>query len=306
MATAAKERKAKEHRLVVLPAHVKQQVAKNPMSRNMLLTAAGYFPKAVNSPRQRRFGNSDYTLIYCTEGAGTINLKGVGHELRSNDFVIIPAKTSYRYESSAADPWSIYWVNFKGDLAAGLYNRSLLNGRQMVHWVPYDEHRIRVFDEICRISELGYDQRETEKMNFYLLHFITSLIYHEKKENPERNADAISQSIAFMKNNIGQKYEIKELAMQQGLPPAYYSARFKKETGLAPIKYFNTLKIQKAAGYLRFDNRNIKSICADLGFDDQYYFSRLFTQINGLSPSKYRQKFRRPVRSCLKTIENIL
>lgn len=294
METAVKGKKVKEHKLVVLPAHIKQQVADNPMNRNMLLTAAGYFPKAVDRLRERRTGSSDYTLIYCTEGAGTINLKGTGYELRSNDFVIIPAKTPYRYESSAADPWSIYWVNFKGDLAAGLYNRSLLNGRHIVHWVPYDEHRIRVFEEICRISEQGYDQRETEKMNFYLLHFITSLVYHEKKEQPERDADAISKSIAFMKNNIGQKYEVKELAMQQGLPPAYYSARFKKEIGMSPIKYFNTLKIQKAAEYLRFDNRNIKIICADLGFDDQYYFSRLFTQINGLSPLKYRRKFRKP------------
>lgn len=181
MGTAAKGKKAKEHKLVVLPAHIKQQVADNPMNRNMLLTAAGYFPKTVDKLHERRTGSSDYTLIYCTEGAGTISLKDTGYELRSNDFVIIPAKTSYCYESSAADPWSIYWVNFKGELAAGLYNRSLLNGRNIVHWVPYDEHRIRVFDEICRIPELGYDQREIEKMNFYLLHFITSLVYHEKK-----------------------------------------------------------------------------------------------------------------------------
>jgi AraC family transcriptional regulator of arabinose operon len=294
MEIAAKGKKIKGHTLVVMPPHIKQQVANNPMNRNMLLTAAGYFPRAVNCASERKLGGNDYTLIYCTEGAGTINLKGSGYELRSNDFVIIPAKMPYRYESSAADPWSIYWVNFKGDLAAGLYNRSLLNGRQMVHWVPYDEHRIKVFDEICRISEQGYNQREIEKMNFYLLHFIASLVYHEIEEQPERNADAISKSIAFMKNNIGQKYEVKELAEQQGLPPTYYSARFKKETGMSPIKYFNQLKIQKAAEYMRFDNRNIKTICADLGFDDQYYFSRLFTQINGLSPSKYRQKFRKP------------
>ncbi|WP_121811672.1 AraC family transcriptional regulator [Mucilaginibacter kameinonensis] len=293
MEIAAKGKKVKGHALVVLPAHIKQQVADNPMNRNMLLTAAGYFPRAVNNSPGRRSGSNDYTLIYCTEGTGTINLKDKEYELRSNDFIIIPPKTPYRYESSAADPWSIYWVNFKGELAAGLYNRSLLNGRQMVHWVPYDENRIKVFDEICRISEKGYDQREIEKMNFYLLHFITSLVYHEKKEQIERDADAISKSIVFMRNNIGQKYEVKELAAQQGLPPAYYSARFKKETGMSPIKYFNKLKIQKAAGYLSFDNRNIKSICADLGFDDQYYFSRLFTQINGLSPSKYRQKFRK-------------
>lgn len=96
-----------------------------------------------------------------------------------------------------------------------------------------------------------------------------------------------------MKQHIGAKFEIEELAAQQHISVSHYSRSFKLKTGSSPINYFNQLKIQKACQYLYFTDLNIKEICIELGMDDQYYFSRLFSKVMGISPSKYKKQYRK-------------
>ncbi|MDY4890912.1 MAG: AraC family transcriptional regulator, partial [Prevotella sp.] len=51
---------------------------------------------------------------------------------------------------------------------------------------------------------------------------------------------------------------------------------------------FNILKIQLACKLLETTDLKINQICAKVGIDDSYYFSRLFTKTIGISPKKYR------------------
>jgi len=92
-----------------------------------------------------------------------------------------------------------------------------------------------------------------------------------------------------MKKDIGNRLTIEDLARNQGISPSCYAAIFKAQMYESPINYFNELKVQKAAQYLVSTGRSIKSIGLELGFADQYYFSRLFSKIIGISPSQYKQ-----------------
>jgi AraC family transcriptional regulator of arabinose operon len=82
---------------------------------------------------------------------------------------------------------------------------------------------------------------------------------------------------------------IEDLAKQCGISVSHYSRLFHQRTGSSPINYFNMLKIQSSCQHLYFTDRSIKEIAIALGFDDQYYFSRLFTKLIGVSPLKYRK-----------------
>ncbi|HVS95503.1 MAG TPA: helix-turn-helix transcriptional regulator, partial [Puia sp.] len=55
-----------------------------------------------------------------------------------------------------------------------------------------------------------------------------------------------------------------------------------------PIEYFNHLKIQKACQYLLHTELRIKEIACKLGFEDPFYFSRMFHKLMGMSPNQYR------------------
>jgi transcriptional regulator GlxA family with amidase domain len=64
---------------------------------------------------------------------------------------------------------------------------------------------------------------------------------------------------------------------------------FCKEVQFSPINYFLHLKIERAGQLLLHTNMKINQISLKLGFDDPYYFSRLFKKIKGVSPKQYRE-----------------
>ena len=63
-----------------------------------------------------------------------------------------------------------------------------------------------------------------------------------------------------------------------------------KRNGYFPINYFTRLKIQKACQYIELTDMKLNEIAMRLGFEEQAYFSRVFTKVMGISPSSYRKK----------------
>ncbi|MBB5394778.1 AraC family transcriptional regulator [Mucilaginibacter sp. AK015] len=280
-------------RMIVLPPNIKRAITSNALIKDFYLTAIGYYPKAAYHDRERRNGSNEYILLYCIDGEGHVYLNGYEHNLKPNTFFIIPRNVAHRYKSSETNPWSIYWVHFSGPNAGLIYNRSLENNLPVVQPVPYDASRIKLYEQIYTVLEHSYHEKEMEIVNINLLHFISSLVYYKQTNPVDYDNDFVSNSIAYMKKHLSTKVEVEQLARQQGISASHYLRLFKQKTGTSPINYFNLLKIQTSCQYLYFTDRSIKEICADIGFDDPYYFSRLFSKLIGISPSKYRKTHKR-------------
>lgn len=280
-------------RMIVLPANIKRKINKNPLTKNFYLTAIGHYPKALNHERERKTGSNQYILIYCIDGRGCISMEDQHHELYPNTYFIIPKNVSHRYQSSETHPWTIYWVHFTGLMSEDIYKRYLEADKPVLQTIPYDENRINLFEQIYTIIEHSFNDKEMEAANFNLLQFVSSFIYHKESHPEVYNTDSISNSIAFMKQHIHEAPGIEQLAKQQNVSVSHYSRSFKQKTGLSPINYFNHLKIQKSCQYLCFTDRSIKQIALDLGFDDQYYFSRLFKNVIGVSPAMYKKQHKK-------------
>jgi AraC-like DNA-binding protein len=102
------------------------------------------------------------------------------------------------------------------------------------------------------------------------------------------NEDIITSTIINMKNNIEKKMTINEMAGKQKLSSSHFSNLFRKATGMPPMDYFIHLKMQKACQFLYANEAKIKTIAMDLGYEDPYYFSRVFKKYMGMSPEQYK------------------
>jgi AraC family transcriptional regulator of arabinose operon len=118
------------------------------------------------------------------------------------------------------------------------------------------------------------------------------MIYEEKFNHLEKQTtpDVAALVINLMQEKINTIITLNELAAFVNLSVTHFSALFKKSTGYAPIEYFNHLKIQKACQYLSFTNMPIKELILNIGLSDQYYFSRMFNRLMGISPTEYRKR----------------
>ncbi len=278
---------------VVIPRTIlAQKCAKNAVIGNLYVTDIGYYPKAMYHYRKRPLGADQYILIYCYEGEGSVRIETTEYNLESGDFIIIPIKTAHDYQASEINPWTIYWMHFKGKSANLLLEQlqKQLNGYN--GFVRGNETILELFNEMYDQLSKGYGTDNLMYTNMCLWHFLGKFIYNNKchPNGPLNPTSPVDQAINFLSKKVESVLTLEEIARMVNLSPAHFSVTFKKKTGFSPIEYFNHLKVQKACQYLLFTNQRIKEIAQAVGIDDPYYFSRLFTKVMGMSPNEYREK----------------
>lgn len=96
---------------------------------------------------------------------------------------------------------------------------------------------------------------------------------------------------------IGEHYEVRSpvaaMAARSGLPERSFDRRFRKATGMSPLAYVHTLRLEEAKQQLEATQLPIEAVAAECGYEDASYFSRLFTRRVGLTPANYRRRFGR-------------
>ena len=74
------------------------------------------------------------------------------------------------------------------------------------------------------------------------------------------------------------------------ISPYYFSKLFKEETGSNFVEYLTGLRMGRAKEMLKDDSLSMKEICAEIGYSDPNYFSRIFKKNVGLTPTEYRER----------------
>jgi AraC-like DNA-binding protein len=78
------------------------------------------------------------------------------------------------------------------------------------------------------------------------------------------------------------------LAHTVGVNKSHLSRQFRRETGLTVIEYLHKVRVDAAKRLLA--DLKVATVAEYVGFNDAYYFSRLFARFVGCPPSEYRQR----------------
>jgi AraC family transcriptional regulator, arabinose operon regulatory protein len=146
-----------------------------------------------------------------------------------------------------------------------------------------------LFYDIIQHLELMNNQDNIIYSNSCLYAFLSSFQTSEMKISVNEN-DIIQQCITYMKENLDKNLRLDDFSSKLNLSSSHLSAIFKKRMKYSPIHLFTSFKVQKACQMLMDSSHNIKKIAYSLGYDDQYHFSRVFKNIMGVSPKKFKDK----------------
>ena len=92
----------------------------------------------------------------------------------------------------------------------------------------------------------------------------------------------------FVARNYGRSILVEDLAHEAALSPSHFAQLFKRTIGMSPMQFVMTYRVEQARKKLAEHETPLIDIAMSCGFSDQAHFSRVFKQIAGQSPSKYR------------------
>jgi transcriptional regulator GlxA family with amidase domain len=102
----------------------------------------------------------------------------------------------------------------------------------------------------------------------------------------------VRRAIEAMEASLAAGVSLAELAATAGLSTPHFCRAFRQSTGLPPHRYQIALRIERAQQRLALGRESVADVAAAVGYGDPAYFSRLFRDQVGVSPSAWRRLHR--------------
>lgn len=235
---------------------------------------------------QRNNGRADYQLIYLLRGHMRVTLNGVTRVIKSGSVLLYKPGQPQIYTYMNDVPCEVYWVHFYGTL------------------IPQTLKELELDSLTC--ADVGTNYRISQLINEVLIDLINEkfgafyanagrlmLILSEVAFSLKKNSDAeISterfNNVLLQMHDIASNLSLKDLAEANNLSVSRFSHLFTQTFGMSPHSYRMKIKIDRAKYLLSENDYSVKEIAEMLGFDDQFYFSRLFKKNTGVSPQAFR------------------
>jgi AraC family transcriptional regulator len=100
--------------------------------------------------------------------------------------------------------------------------------------------------------------------------------------------DITSRAIAAIESRFAEPLAVNALAAEAGLSSAYFSAVFKRETGLSPHQYLLQVRIERVREALKSTDLAVAEIALNFGFSSQSHLNAAFRRLLGITPGQYR------------------
>lgn len=100
--------------------------------------------------------------------------------------------------------------------------------------------------------------------------------------------DIAQQAKQYIDTHYSEKIMLPELSTQLGITPNYLSSLMKKQLGMTFSEYIMSVRMQQASQLLSSNRLRINEIAAAVGYDNLFYFSKLFKRFSGMSPRDFR------------------
>jgi len=98
---------------------------------------------------------------------------------------------------------------------------------------------------------------------------------------------AAGRAVDYVHAHCAEAFTIEDLARVAGITPRHLIRSFRKATGLPPHAYLRQLRVERARGMLREDTP-LAEVALAAGFADQSHLTRVFRQLTGTTPGRYR------------------
>ncbi|WP_075178473.1 AraC family transcriptional regulator [Neptunomonas phycophila] len=273
----------------VVPRKMVSLLSQHPLAKDLYPLGLGYYKQALNHTMSRN-KHDDYLMIYCLDGEGKLTINNQIHTVKAGDIICLPKGVAHAYKASETTPWTIYWVHFSGDKSEDFIDYLAINSNNYVFPLGIHSRLTSDFESLLECRQYSYNINAFVHTASLLRQILTHIAQLQPlaKQQAAHNFD-LERVHSLMQARVHEQLELEALAETVSLSKFHFIKKYKELTGTTPINHFIHLKVERACHLLDVTTKSINEISFAVGYEDAYYFSRIFKKIMGISPSQYRR-----------------
>lgn len=144
-----------------------------------------------------------------------------------------------------------------------------------------------LFPELGDVSEALIRMNSAAEFTAWLQRLRDRLCAALDQKNDSRSSRQIALIKDYIQEHCGEKLTLSSVAQVMNISRGYLSSIFKKETGIHFSDYIAQVKVEKAKRLILEHKYLMYEISDMLGFENPYYFSKVFKKLAGCSPREY-------------------
>jgi AraC-like DNA-binding protein/quercetin dioxygenase-like cupin family protein len=233
-----------------------------------------------------------HQLLYVVEGEGKITLDGKGSSIQQDNAALILPNSVHSIVSDSkltvlvlAFVDSVFDSSFQQELLNTFFNNS-----KLFKLNPFSGSELRQL-----LRKMLFEHSNTSPLHILAMKIFLSeiMIVLARAQQPLQIHDANSLRAERIRHYIDTHYfEIlssNDIASKQGISMRYINNIFKEQYKITPMQYLTNIRIEMAKKMLSETDKDIASICFELGFETVSTFYRIFKTSIKTPPNKYRK-----------------
>ncbi|MCS7460329.1 AraC family transcriptional regulator [Paenibacillus doosanensis] len=251
---------------------------------------------------EQRLLNS-YTLIVVSGGEGLLKLNEDEGLLRPNTAYTANPGDTIGIMSEAAEGVRLFVLSFDvfreerlPDAGTAYFQGGAapLYPEQGSAQVPVTAPIVTLCDTVYGHWQSG-DPLERFRSQSAFQELLYLLMKHSLYGSDRGARSGLELSKRYMDAHFHEKISVEQLAGMTGLSPKYYVDLFKKTYDIGVTDYLTLLRMNRAKQLMSQADHRLKDLAQQIGYSDEYYFSRKFKQETGVSPTVYMNSRRRKI-----------
>jgi transcriptional regulator GlxA family with amidase domain len=135
------------------------------------------------------------------------------------------------------------------------------------------------------------DAMQVARINLLDLNQTSPLAYASLTRGGRADDPLISRCQLWAADHYRDDTPVAQTAALSGLPERTFKRRFQQATGMSPLDYVHTLRLEEAKQLLETTPMPVEAVALEVGYQDASFFGRLFRRKVALTPAQYRRRF---------------
>lgn len=277
----------RNQRLSVVPRRTVAEALARPVTRRLVVTDTGHYPHAADHLMRRPTGAEETVVMVCTGGTGWATIAGTQHRIGSNTALVIPYRTPHAYGASSSNPWTIWWCHLRGSDLPELVAEMGVSAARPIVPIRHIDRAVALLDEVVTTLERNHSPASLVGAAGAAWKLLTQIVVDRSLPEP---GDPLQRAMQYLSERFDSAIRVADLAALVGVSPSHLSAQFRRATGGGILAHQTSLRMARARQLLDTTNAPVSQIAREVGYEDQFYFSRHFRRLHEASPSEYRAR----------------